>query len=114
MPLSDTLRHEIEKHLDAFCLKRSPKHVQHLVKLAYVIEDNSVILCEDRPWFKDDSKWLSHPIAQFKFIVKSGKWRLFCLDQHSKWHIYRLLADSDDFKRLLDEVDKDPTHIFWG
>ena len=42
-------------------------------------------------------------------------WRMnFGSDQNSRWHPYDDCSPSSSFSRLLDEVDRDPTGIFWG
>ncbi len=33
---------------------------------------------------------------------------------HQRWHLYDLLEPSPDVLVLLDEIDRDPTCIFWG
>jgi hypothetical protein len=35
-------------------------------------------------------------------------------DRNFRFHIYDLLAPSNRADDLLNEIDRDPTHIFWG
>jgi len=39
---------------------------------------------------------------------------LFWRDRNQKWHKYDLVEPSSDVLVLLDEIDRDPTCIFWG
>jgi len=42
------------------------------------------------------------------------RWTLYWRDRNQRWHKYDLIAPSPDILTLLDEVDRDPTCIFWG
>ena len=39
-----------------------------------------------------------------------GHWR----DRNLRFHLYDQLEPSPDIGDLLDEIDRDPTAIFWG
>jgi hypothetical protein len=59
-------------------------------------------------------EWTSLSIAQIRYNTKTGKWSLYCADRNSKWHEYYGLEPIQNFDRILNELDKDPTGIFWG
>jgi len=35
-------------------------------------------------------------------------------DRNARWHRYELIEPSHEITTLLDEIDRDPTGIFWG
>lgn len=41
------------------------------------------------------------------------EWRLYCQHRDFRWHAYQELPAASRFAELLDEVDVDPTGIFW-
>jgi len=49
-----------------------------------------------------------------RYNGKTGKWSLYCADRNSKWHEYHGLEPTQNFDIILNEIDKDPTGIFWG
>jgi hypothetical protein len=42
------------------------------------------------------------------------EWTLYWSDRNGRWHLYDLIDPTDDVRVLLNEVDRDPTCIFWG
>jgi hypothetical protein len=114
LSLSDTVKHQVDTVLRAFCERRVPLHVRDKVRLVYDFRGNAVTLYEDRPLWKDPSKWTHGAIAQFRFDATNGEWTLYCADRNSKWHEYLDVTPTSRFESLLEEVDKDPTGIFFG
>lgn len=41
-------------------------------------------------------------------------WTLYWRDRNLRFHLYDLLAPSNRVGDLLNEIDRDPTCIFWG
>lgn len=76
-------------------------------------------IMESRPVFRKPDIWTHMPVAQFRYNSNTKKWALYAPDRNSKWHDYIYWSDSWDgsignFDGLLEEVEKDPTGIFWG
>ena len=114
MALSETVRHKVESLLRSFCEKRVPLEVRDQVRLTYAFRGTSVTLYEDRVGWKDPTKWTHMPIAQFRFNGKKAQWSLYCADRNSRWHEYLDIDPTSRLDVLLQEVDKDPTGIFFG
>jgi hypothetical protein len=115
MALSVLVKTLDEKKLSAYCEKRMPPHARHQVRLAYEIRGNSVTIFEERaPWHKDMTEWTSMPIAQIRYDGKTGKWSLYCADRNERWHKYPGQSPTKDLDEILAEINRDPTHIFWG
>ena len=60
-----------------------------------------------RAWLEYPNRWLRHDPA-------ARTWSLYWADSNSRWHPYEPLPASRDLDRLLNEIDGDPTCIFWG
>jgi DUF3024 family protein len=114
MPLPQFVRARVESKLGPYCEKRVPPSVRDHVRLGFRFKGNSVTLFEERPAFMKPDTWVDLPVAQFRFDPKNSVWRLYCADRDSKWHEYDVLEPTTDFDALLQEVDQDPTGIFWG
>ena len=114
MALPDITKKLVETKLAALCAKRIPPHARHQVKLTYRLRGNSASLIEQRVYFKDASRWIDAPVAQFRFDTTTMAWSLYCRDRHQRWHFYEPLAPTPNLDRLIAEVDSDPTCIFWG
>ena len=48
------------------------------------------------------------------FERRRREWTLFWRDRNHRWHRYKYTAPTTEIARLLEEIDRDPTGIFWG
>ena len=114
MALPETTRRAAEKALSEFCARRIPVHLRDEIRLGFRFRGDSVTLFEERPAFGQDETWVEIPVAQFRFDAEPKEWTLFCSDRNSRWHEYLDSGPEHDLEKLLREVDRDPTGIFWG
>ena len=54
------------------------------------------------------------PVARLRYVHKDRHWKLFWRDRNQRWHGYDFVEPTADVTRLLDEIEQDPTCIFWG
>ena len=114
MAIPDTTRLIIESTLISYIEQKIPAHVRDKVRLSYRFRGNTITLFEHRPVFNKQSEWTNSAVAQFRYNPSGNKWTLYCADRNSRWHRYDDLEPAEDFDLLLQEVDEDPTGIFWG
>jgi hypothetical protein len=92
-----------------------PAHVAS--QLRYEIESyrNAITLVECRPMATDDpaGDWFRLPFARLRFTRSRG-WELYWADRNSEFHVYDLVGPTLHIATLLDEIDRDPTCIFFG
>lgn len=110
MALPEIELHRVNKLLTQFCEQHIPPDVRDRIKLFYTIKGNKVILIESRPYFDDPTKWTEMPVAQFEYSETSKNWSLFGYNRNDK----RLPYSKGSLKKLLQDVGKDPSGIFWG
>lgn len=114
MAFTQIQRAQIDRRLSKFCESRVPAHVCDKLRLGYRIGPNDVVLFESRPSFRRPQEWRDEDIAKFRYVKAAEEWRLYCQFRDLKWRAYAPLPSAKDFATLLDEVDRDPTGIFWG
>ena len=114
MAIPDAPRLIIESTLISYIEQRIPAHVRDKVRLSYRFRGNTITLFEHRPVFNKQGEWTNSAVAQFRYNPSGNKWTLYCADRNSRWHKYYDLEPAEDFDLLLQEVDEDPTGIFWG
>ena len=78
------------------------------------VRGNSVTIVECRPPWDGDGDGTRQKIAQLRHDPAARTWSLYWADSNSRWHPYEPLPASRDLDRLLNEIDGDPTCIFWG
>ena len=108
-------------HLDVaairhFCQQRVPPHALDQVRLEADVSPTAVTVVECRePWREDyGPDWTRRGIAGLRYVAKHGRWTLYWSDRNQRWHRYDLVAPSPNVLGLSDELDRDPTRIFWG
>jgi hypothetical protein len=110
---SDQLQ-RITKVLTKYCAEKVPNELKNKVRVNFKIRGKSITLFEERPLFFKEDEWVDINVAQFRFNPNDKKWRLYCSDRNSRWHEYYEMEPSLRFEKLLEEVEDDPTCIFWG
>ncbi len=99
-----------------YCEQRVPPHSIDQVRVEAVVDHGAVTIVERRPPWREDfgPEWTELGIARLRWTATRGEWTLYWRDSNAKWHRYDLIEPNSDVMALLDEVDRDPTAIFWG
>ena len=98
-----------------FCAGRFPEDVRDQVRLEADVRGRSITILECRPlWSDPDAEWTRMKIAQLRFEATDRSWTLYWADHNERWHRYWDLDPSETVSTLLDEIDEDPTCIFFG
>ncbi len=105
----------IEKKIGKYCDNRIPAHLRNKVTVSYEIRGSNVTIFESRaPWRSEMTEWTKSKVAQIRYDEKKTMWTLFCRDQYGKWYKYESLPAVKNLDRVIEEIDADPTGIFWG
>jgi hypothetical protein len=99
--------------LDPLCVPHGDPKVDAQLRYGYRFEGPAVVFFESRPHYKT-GQWWDHDIAKFRFTKTTGLWSLYCQFSDLKWRGYEPLPASDDLAELVEEVEQDPTCIFFG
>jgi hypothetical protein len=113
MAFSELQRALVTQRLQAVA-DRVPAHVRDKLRIDFRLGPSDVVLFETRPHFRSPREWIEHDVAKFRYVAAADEWRLYCQFRDLKWRAYRPLPSAPDFDTLLEEVNRDPTGIFWG
>jgi hypothetical protein len=96
--------------------RRVPEHARDQVRLEVEVTDRTVTILECRPPWRPEygPDWTRFPIARLRYTKSRNRWSLYWRDRNLKFHEYDLADPTPDIQDLLDEIDRDPTSIFWG
>lgn len=104
---------DIEK-LRRWCRKRCPESLADQVRLEVMVKGKRVSVHENRPpWHGGPGEWTSMPIAQIRY-TGDGKWTLYFGDRYGGWTLYFDLEPEQPIDVIIEELEEDPTCVFWG
>ena len=106
----------VRRSLQVFC-DRVPPHAREQVWYDWRVRGNQVTLAEKRPaWWSGagpDEVTVSE-FARFQYNPETQRWMLKGSDRNGRFHPYEGLEQERSFERLVEEVEADPIHIFFG
>ena len=99
-----------------YCESETPDEMRDQARVEFRTRGSTVTIVECRPPWREDfgPEWTEQEMARMKFNAESLGWTLYWFDSNSKAHRYDQLQPHRPMKQLLDEIDRDPTGIFWG
>ncbi len=95
---------------------RVPERVRDQIRIELDVSERAITILECRPPWRQDMgpEWTRFPIARLRYTRSRGEWSLYWRDRNLRFHEYDLAEPSANIQDLLDEIDSDPTCIFWG
>jgi hypothetical protein len=92
-----------------------PTEFQNQIRMDVDIRGKTVTIVECRPPWREDlgREWSRQGVARMKFDTTSKKWTLYWSDSNGRWHIFDLIPPGS-IAKMLKEVERDQTNIFWG
>jgi hypothetical protein len=99
-----------------WCEQRVPEHVRDQVRVECDIAARHLTIVECRPPWREDmgAEWTRFPIARLRYTKTTKTWSLYWRDRNLRFHEYDLVPPTSRVDDLLEEIDRDPTAIFWG
>jgi Protein of unknown function (DUF3024) len=99
-----------------WCRRRVPEHIRNQVRVECDTGPRQLTIVECRPLWREaiDPEWTRLPVARLRYTQTTGTWTPYWRDRNLSFHRYDQIEPSPDIGNLLDEIDRDPTAIFWG
>ena len=93
-----------------------PERAVGLIRYEVDVDPRTLTVLECRPPWREDfgPDWSRRPAARLRFTKARNEWDLYWSDRNGKFHRYDRVQPTGNIERLLEEVDADPTCIFWG
>ena len=102
------------RRINKYCEDRSPIEHADKVRIEASARGKTVTIVERRPpWDGIGNEWTSHGLARLRFDSDTTKWALYWSDSNGSFHLYDLI-EPGTVTTLLEEIERDPTCIFWG
>ena len=99
-----------------WCQQCVPEPARGELKVECDVAPRHLTIVECRPPWGEDigAEWTRFPIARLRYTRATGEWSLYWRDCHRRFHSYDRITPSPRVDDLLQELDRDPTAIFWG
>ena len=97
-----------------YCDAKVPVDLRDEARVEANVRGKSVTIFDRRPpWHPDLTDWSRVPVAQLRYAADTNSWTLYWADRDARWHRYQE-TEPGTVEQLLNEIDQDPTCIFWG
>lgn len=99
-----------------WCEERVPAHVRDQVRVECDVAARHLAIVECRPPWREEmgSEWTRFPIARLRYTKSPQMWSLYWRDRNLRFHEYDLVPPTSRVDDVLEEIDRDPTAIFWA
>jgi hypothetical protein len=102
------------ERIKRYCNEQSPSEHADKVRIEHTVRGKTVTIVERRPpWERAGGEWTSQQVARLKYDADSTEWTLYWSDSNGRFHLYDLI-EPGTVTWLLEELEQDPTCIFWG
>ena len=107
---------DIIELLENFIGRLRPTDEEVLKKLdfGYNIENQSILLVEVRPDWKNPEIIRQHPFAKTTYVKSSDTWKIYWMRGNGKWFPYDPTPTVKTLNQFLEIVRKDEYHCFFG
>lgn len=93
---------------------RPPEEIRHKIDIGYEITNQSVIVHEIRPDWKDPNTIRKFGYAKATFVQRKNSWNVFWKRADGKWHGYKPFPVVPSLKDFLALVQEDKHNCFKG
>jgi hypothetical protein len=93
---------------------RPSPEIRDKLDINYEIEDQSVILNEIRPVWRNPSEIKITGYAKATYVKNKNVWKIFWKRADNKWHAYKPHPSVNELKEFLSLVDEDKYRCFKG
>ena len=93
---------------------RPPHDIRHQLDIGYKIDNQSIILLEIRPSFRDPKVLSESEYAKATYVKSENKWKVYWMRGNLKWTLYEPRPKVKNLKDFVELVEEDKYHCFKG
>ena len=115
MAISEFEIKQCEKEIEKFFVNhRPPAHIRNELDFGYRIDNQSIVLFEIRPEWRNPANKMETPIAKTTYVKSKKEWKVFWQRADLKWHSYQPTPAVKYFEEFLSLVGEDMHGCFFG
>jgi len=93
---------------------RPEEAIRSKVDISYKIDNQSIVIFEIRPFFRDPDRKIKSPVAKTTFVKAKNHWKVFWLRANLKWYPYDPEPTVKTLEQFVSLVEEDKYGCFWG
>ena len=93
---------------------RPPHNIRSKLDICYKIDNQSIILFEIRPAFRNPLQFIEIPFAKVTYVKTENIWKVYWMRSNKKWIQYEPRPRVKNLKAFIKLVDDDEYHCFKG
>ena len=105
------IKREIERFLEAI---RLPLEQREQLDFKVLIDNQSILIYEVRPNWRDKSKLQESEVAKATFVRSQKIWKIFWMRADLKWHRYPPMPQVTSLAEVFETVKEDECCCFFG
>ena len=115
MAISEFEIKKAERALDKFlAVHRPPVHIRPRLDICYRIQDQSVVIFEVTPSFRDPNLKTETLAAKATYVKSDKIWKIYWFKSDMKWHRYDPVPEVKTLEELLAVVGEDEMSCFFS
>lgn len=114
MDFNDLEIQNIRNTVGSLCERKTNPALRDKLRFDYVIENQSVIIQEIRPYWRDESQKIYHDVAKLTYVKTKSAWSLFWKRASGKWQTYEPAKTKTKLVDLVNEIEVDKHNCFFG
>jgi len=114
MVFSEIEIQRIKKIVGGFCTQKTRPDLKDKLRYDYIVEKQSVLICEIRPIWNNPEKFTKLHIAKITWVKNQKVWKLYWPRANGKFMQYEALPESQDLDKIVQAINDDVYHCFFG
>lgn len=94
-------------------LRPTDSQIREQLDFGYPYDGKVVILYEIRPIWRNQ-KSQNIPFAKIRYYKSRKEWNLYWMRASGKWETYKPFSKSSNLQKVLDVIQEDKNHCFFG
>lgn len=102
------------ERVQRWCEERTPQNARDQLVIEAEFANDDIHIVERRAPWQPGGEWSSLRAATLRFDPLSGAWAIRVYDSNERSRSYFRRGLGNSLQNVLQELDDDPTDIFWG
>ena len=114
MTFNEIENQRIKNIVGGFCNQKTRPDLKDKLRYDYIIEKESILIREIRPVWDNPEEFTQLPFAKITWVKSQKVWKLYWQRANGKWIQYDALPQSPNLNEIIQAINDDVYHCFFG